>query len=77
MLLQASAPRPILNSADSPEHFRIQTLRRGGVSDGGVLFSFVADLENGAPTNTALDPIESYSIEGDASHYTSVFTKVA
>jgi len=64
MLLQASAPRPVMNPVDSPEHFRIQTLRRPGVSDGGVLFSFVSDLESGSPTNHTLAPVESYQIEG-------------
>lgn len=65
MLIQASAPRPIFNAAESPQHVRIQTLRKPNVSEGGVNFSYVADAVNGEPSTVLLEPLLVYPIEGE------------
>ncbi len=38
MLIQTTTPRPMVNTADSPQHVRIHTLRRHKVSKGDVTF---------------------------------------
>jgi hypothetical protein len=65
MLVQASAPRLVFDMNDHPKHVRIHTLRKLGVSDGSVLFSYVADLVAGVPTAVTLEPHVVYPIEGE------------
>lgn len=64
MLVQATTPRPIFNAVESPEHVRIQTLRKPDVSEGIVRFSYVGDLVAGTPTTVVLEPHLVYPLEG-------------
>lgn len=64
MLIQTSSPRPILNVAESPEHIKIHTLRRPGISTGEVFFNVTKDFEHGVRETVPLEPYEVFPIEG-------------
>ncbi len=65
MLLQATTPRPLLNLDRFPEHVRIYTLRKVGISEGEVLFFVTADIESGEKMTIPLNPLTEVPIEGE------------
>lgn len=65
MLIQTSSPRPILNASESPQHIKIHTIRRAGISSGQVYFNFTTDFEHGEKMTTPLVPYEVFPIEGE------------
>lgn len=66
MLIQTSSPRPILNAAESPEHIKVHTIRRVGISGGQVFFNFATDFEHGDKMTVPLEAYEVFPIEGEA-----------
>ncbi len=58
MLIQATAPRPMINAAESPQHFRIHTLRKPGISTGEVMLT-VGDRR------MEVEPFTLYPIAGE------------
>lgn len=59
MLIQTTAPRPMINASDSPAHVRIHTMRKLKVSTGEVTF-VVGDRQ------MPVEPWVTYPIEGEA-----------
>src|SRR5208282_6659032 len=57
MLIQATSPRPMINVVDSPEHVRIHTLRKVGISLGEVALVI-------HEKRMAVEPYQVYPIEG-------------
>jgi hypothetical protein len=65
MLIQTSSPRPLLNAAESPQHVKVHTIRRTGISGGQVFFNFTTDFEHGDKMTVPLEPYEVFPIEGE------------
>ena len=59
MLIQTSSPRPMVNTADSPAHVRIHTLRKYKVSKGEVTFVI-------GEKQVDVEPLAVYPISGEA-----------
>ena len=59
MLIQTTSPRPMINTADSPENIRIHTLRKLGISTGEVTFIL-------GEKRMAVEPYATYPINGEA-----------
>jgi hypothetical protein len=65
MLVQTSSPRPLLNVAESPQHIKVHTIRRAGISSGSVMFNFTTDAEHGDKMTVPLEPYEVFPIVGE------------
>lgn len=64
MMIQATTPRVALNVLESPEHIKVYTLRRLGISTGEVFFNLTTNPEMGERVTGAIEPYEAFPIEG-------------
>jgi len=65
MIIQAGIPRPRFDIQEKPEYIYIHTLARAGVSSGAVFFNGTTDPEHGIRQGRELDPLQTYTIEGE------------
>lgn len=65
MLIQLTSPRPVLNVVEHPQHIVLHTIRRTGVSKGGVLLNMNTNVEHGTRGTIVVEPYEVFPIEGE------------
>jgi hypothetical protein len=65
MLVQASLPRPIVRMDEFPKNVAVLSLRRAGVSNGGVRMSFLVDTDTGTEGDIGVEPLRLFQIEGE------------
>jgi hypothetical protein len=58
MFIQATSPRPLINTVESPEHIRIHTLHKLGVSPGDVVVII-------GEHRIEVEPYEVFPLDGD------------